>query len=503
MNRKIYFNTATRERRAAIVENGQVVELLVERPAENRIVGNVYIGRVVNVLPGMQAAFVDIGREKNGFLYRDDLLSFHLSEEAEDVKKQRNITEFVTKGQELLVQVTKEGFGQKGPRLSGVVSMPGKYTVYMPEGGYVGVSRRMGTEEERERLRRIGEDLLKENEGMIIRTVCEDAKPEVIEQDLHFLRTSWESVWQEVKEKRAPALIHQGSSLIEKMMLDFSLNQIDEIVIDDADDYQTLKALLAPYSDVHEKVRLYHDKENIFSVFGIDKELDKALRRQIWLKNGAYLIVDQTEALTVIDVNTGKFTGKTDLQDTVRKTNLEAAKEIARQLRLRDTSGIIIIDFIDMKREEDREYVLEAFKRGLKQDRTKTNVVGLTGLGLVEMTRKKVRQSLQASLSKACPTCKEQGSVLSDEAQAYKIERLIWEYRGMDHEAILIELPSAVSAVLAGPKGELLKQLEEATGFRILLMPNKHMPEEAFAIRFMGDLEEAASQLERLKQKKG
>ncbi|WP_368503665.1 ribonuclease E/G [Alkalihalophilus sp. As8PL] len=501
MKRKIYFNTVTRERRAAIVENGHVVELMVERPTENRIVGNVYIGRVVNVLPGMQAAFIDIGRDKNGFLYRDDLLSFHLSEEEEEIKKQRNISEFVTKGQELLVQVTKEGFGTKGPRLSGVVSLPGKYSVYMPEGGYVGVSRRMGSDEERERWRTTGEALLKDNEGMIIRTVCEGKDAVIIEHDLHFLRTSWQKVWQESKDKKAPALIHQGSGLIERMMLDFSLDQVDDIIIDNPNDYQTLKALLAPYAEVDDKVHFYHDKENIFTAYGIDKELDKALRRQIWLKNGAYLIIDQTEALTVIDVNTGKFTGKTDLHDTVRKTNLEAAKEIARQLRLRDTSGIIIIDFIDMKREEDREYVLEAFKRGLKYDRTKTNVVGLTGLGLVELTRKKVRQSLQASLSKACPTCREQGTVLSDEAQAYKIERMIWEYRGMDQEAILVELPSSVSTVLAGLKGELLKQLEESVGFRIFLSPNKHMSEESYAIRYVGEVAEATKQLERLKKK--
>ncbi|WP_100373624.1 Rne/Rng family ribonuclease [Bacillus sp. FJAT-45037] len=501
MNRKIYFNTATRERRAAIVENHRVVELMVERPTENRIVGNVYIGRVVNVLPGMQAAFVDIGRDKNGFLYRDDLLSFHLSDEAEEDKKQRSITEFVTNGQEILVQVTKEGFGQKGPRLSGLVSLPGKYTVYMPEGGYVGVSRRMGTDDERENWRTIGEGLLQGSEGMIIRTVSEGASPAVIEQDLHFLRTSWERVWREGKEQKAPALIHQGSSLIERMMLDFSLDQLDEVVIDNAEDHQLLKSLLAPYPSATEKVTLHVDKENVFSTYGVDKELEKALRRQIWLKNGAYLIIDQTEALTVVDVNTGKFTGKTDLHDTVFKTNLEAAKEIARQLRLRDTSGIIIIDFIDMKREQDRRQVLDVFNRSLKFDRTKTNVLGITGLGLVEMTRKKVRQSLQASLSKPCPTCKEQGTVLSDEAQAYKIERMIYEYRGMDHEALLIELPSTVTTVLAGAKGDLLKQLEEEVGFRIFLSPNKQMSEESFAIRYMGSIEEATSQLERLKKK--
>ncbi len=490
---------ATRERRAAIVEHGHVVELMVERPLQNRIVSNVYRGRVVNVLPGMQAAFVDIGREKNGFLYRDDLLSFHLLDEDEEVKKQRNISEFVKQGEEVLVQVTKEGFGTKGPRLSGIVSFPGKFIVYMPEAGYVGVSRRFSTESEREQWRDIGETLIEGKEGLIIRTSCEGKAAEVIERELQFLRRCWRELWKEEKSRRAPALIHQDSGLIERIIRDFSYDHITEIVVDHIDEYQLLKELLEPYPALQETVRLYREKENIFSAYGIEKELERALRRQVWLKNGAYLIIDQTEALTVIDVNTGKFTGKTDLHDTVRKTNSEAAKEIARQLRLRDISGIIVIDFIDMKREQDREHVLSVFEKALKSDRTKTNVLGITGLGLVEMTRKKIRQNLQASLSKSCPTCAGKGVVLSDEAQAFKIERQLWEHRGMAEEALVLELPSSVSTVLFGIKGEHLKRLEEVLGFRILVYPNKKLTEESYAIRYVGEMSEATAQLERLK----
>ncbi|MCM3759779.1 Rne/Rng family ribonuclease [Alkalihalobacillus oceani] len=497
--KKIYFNMATRERRAAIVENGEVVELMIERPVHNRVVSSVYRGKVVNVLPGMQAAFIDIGRDKNGFLYRDDLLSFHLSTEDEAEKKRRSISEFVKEGEEILVQVTKEGFGTKGPRLTGVVSFPGKFIVYMPQGGYVGVSRRFSSEEERERLRQVGESLLEGEEGLIIRTSCEGQSADVIASELQFMRARWQKLWEEEKHRKAPALIHQDTGLIERIMRDFSFATVSEIVVDHLEEYRQLKGLLAPYGQSETMLRLYREKENIFTAFGIEKELERAMKRQIWLKNGAYLMIDQTEALTVIDVNTGKFTGKTNLHDTIRKTNAEAAKEIAKQLRLRDISGIIIIDFIDMKREDDQKYVLETFEQALKRDRTKTSIHGLTGLGLVEMTRKKIRQNLQASLSKACPTCSGKGAVLSDEAQAFKIERQLWEYRGMVEEALVLELPSHVATVLFGAKSEHLKRLEEALGFRILVFPNRKMAEENFAIRFIGTLTEASAQLERLK----
>ncbi|WP_236034956.1 Rne/Rng family ribonuclease [Alkalihalobacterium elongatum] len=492
----MYFNMATRERRAAILEDEKVVELLIERSVENRIVGNVYKGRVVNVLPGMQAAFVDIGRDKNAFLYRDDLLSFQKLPLSDEVKKKKNISELVKKGEELLVQVTKEGFGTKGPRLSGVVSFPGKYIVYMPNGNYIGVSRKIRSEAERTRLQLLGEELTINEEGLIIRTVCEGASREEIEEDIRILRGFWEETWKEKREAKPPALIHQDTGLIERIFRDFSLDHVEEIFIDNFSDYKRIVDLLGPQRK--EKLNFYQGKENIFSEYGIDKELDKALRRQVWLKNGAYLMIDQTEALTVIDVNTGKFIGKNDLQDTIKRTNIEASREIARQLRLRDISGIIIIDFIDMKAEQDRIDVLNYFKNALEKDRTKTNVLGLTGLGLVEMTRKKIRQNLQDSLSKVCPTCKGKGSVLSNEAQAFHVERLLWEYRGMDHEALVLELPPHVSEVLRGKKDEHLKRLEEALHFKIFIFENRDMIEQQYGIPFMGSQLEAQKKLERL-----
>lgn len=490
---------ATRERRAAVVENGNVTEIRIERPMQDRIVNNIYRGRVMKVLPGMQAAFIDIGRDKNGFLYRDQLLSYHLSPEEEEVKQNRSISHYVDEGEEILVQVVKEGTETKGPRLTGVVSFPGHYIVYMPEAGYVGVSKRFPTESEREIWRNRGEELIAGQEGIIIRTSCQNQPSEVINQELSFFRKLWNEIKKKKEAVKAPVLIHQSSSLIERMVQDFSSQPIEEIVVDRLQEFTLLKELLEPYPKLSQSVRLYRDKENIFSAYHIEQEIEKALRRQVWLKNGAYLIIDQTEALTVIDVNTGKFTGKTNLHETVRKTNAEAAKEIAKQLKLRDISGIIIIDFIDMKRDKDKEFILHRFREELKKDRTKTNVIGLTGLGLVEMTRKKVRQNLEASLSKPCPTCDGKGMILSNEAQAFKIERELWEYRGVDAEAIVLELPSAVYPILFGVKSEHLKRLEEILGYRILVYPNKHLQEEKYGIRYIGTLAEAAVQLERLK----
>ncbi|OIJ10556.1 ribonuclease E/G [Anaerobacillus alkalilacustris] len=489
------FNMLTNERRLAILENKKVVEILIERPQINKIVGNVYKGKVVNVLPGMQAAFVDIGLDKNGFLYRDELLSYQQLEETDEVKKEKSISQFVTVGQELLVQVTKEGFGKKGPRLTEVVSFPGKYIVYMPNGGYVGVSKRMQTEDVREKWRKIGEELCVGKEGMIIRTASENLTEENVAQDLFFLRKLWEDVWKDGKTLKPPTLIYEDKSILEKVMRDFDFDDLDEIVIDSLDEYLLIKNMFQPYPNLFEKLRFYQQRENIFSFYHIESELEKALRRQVWLKSGAYLVIDQTEALTVFDVNTGKYTGKLDLQETIVKTNIDAAKEIARQLRLRDIGGIIIIDFIDMKNDKDKQTVLNAFNQTLKNDRTKTNVVGFTGLGLLEMTRKKARQNLQDSVSTICPACFGKGKVLSDEAVAHKVERALWEYKGMDSEALLVEVPANVVPILKGPKDKNLFRLQTVLHYQLFIKENEKLAPNDFEIRFIGSIEEVEQRL--------
>jgi ribonuclease G len=489
------FNMLTNEQRLAILENKKVVELLIDRHDVNKIVGNVYKGKVVNVLPGMQAAFVDIGLEKNGFLYRDELVSYQKITESEEKKTERSISQFVTVGQEILVQVTKEGFGKKGPRLTEVVSFPGKYIVYMPNAGYVGVSKRMQKEEVREQWRKIGSELCQGEEGMIIRTATEGLTKEKVAQDLYFLRKLWEDVWKEGKSLKPPALIHEDNSILEKVVRDMNFEEVDEIVIDTMKDYLLLKEMFTPFPDLLEKLHFHQHKEGVFSHYNIEVEFEKAMRRQVWLKSGAYLVIDQTEALTVFDVNTGKFTGKLDLQDTIVKTNIDAAKEIARQLRLRDIGGIIIIDFIDMKHDRDKQIVLNAFATVLKNDRTKTNVLGFTGLGLLEMTRKKARQNLQDSVSTSCPTCLGKGKVLSDEALAHKVERALWEYKGMDSEAILVEVPPNVAPIIKGQKGKNQKRLEHELRYQIFVKPNQDLALNDFVIRYVGSIEEVSQRM--------
>ncbi|GAE31156.1 Rne/Rng family ribonuclease [Halalkalibacter hemicellulosilyticus] len=496
--KKIVFNLATREKRAALIEDGRVTELMIERTGEERIVHNVYLGRVVKVLPGMQAAFVDIGRDKHGFLYRDDLLSFHLDTEDEEKKKQRPVSKFVREGEELVVQVTKEAFGSKGPRLTGILSFPGHYMIYMPNGNYIGVSRRFSSEAERERWRTFGEELTIDQEGLIIRTSCEGRSATEVTEELHYQRRKWAQLQKRIEEKSSERLLYQDVTLTERIVRDHMFEGLQEIVLDDFDEYKRMKEWLSSYSNSESQITLYKKKEAIFTAYHIEKELQKALKRQVWLKSGAYITIDQTEALTVIDVNTGKFTGKNDFNETIWQTNKEAAKEIVRQLRLRDIAGMIIIDFIDMRREEDRDLIVRLLRNELKKDRTKTNVVGITGLGLVEMTRKKVRQNLQDTLSKPCPTCQGKGVVLSNEAQAFELERQLWEYKGTEHEAIVVELPASILSVFSGSNGKHLKRLESALGVRILLYPNKRLVKGAL-IRFLGTLEEAGKRLEHLK----
>ncbi|MFC5712655.1 ribonuclease E/G [Thalassorhabdus alkalitolerans] len=501
--REVILNTITLEKRAAIKENGQVAEILIERQQEERLVGNVYKGRVVNVLPGMQAAFVDIGRSKNGFLYRDEVLAYQQLNEEEDTKRKRNISEFVHEGQEIIVQVTKEEFGTKGARLTGVVSLPGKYIVYMPSGNYVGVSKKMSAEEIREEWRRHGHDMKEAEEGMIIRTICEGLAIDDVKEDLAYLRKDWEEICNRGRDVKPPAVLHQEGGIVERIIRDFPITTISRILVDNPVDSQHIKHLLRHDPKDTHKVELYKGTENIFSVHGVEKELERALRRQVWLKNGSYLMIDQTEALTVIDVNTGRFTGSDNLQETIKKTNIEAIKEITKQLRLRDVSGIVIIDFIDMKNETDQEEVLQAFKHALRKDRTKTNVAGMTKLGLVEMTRKKVRQNLNDTLSDPCSVCVGKGTEPSAEALAARTDRLIHEYRFMEEEAMLLEVPAKVLSFLNDKNSHYyVHELEKRYGFKIYLseaLPHIH---EEIHVRLLASEETVKERAKKLKRSK-
>jgi ribonuclease G len=497
--KKLFINSLDRETRVALLEDQKVVEYLIERPIEKRVIGNIYKGKVANVLPGMQAAFVDIGIGKNAFLYVDDIYP------GKGIKKEEAphlppVNELLRQGEEVLVQVNKEPVGTKGARVTTNVTIPGRYLVYLPYGGYVGVSRRIEEELERERLKEIGEGLIQDQEGLIIRTVCEGISEEDLIQDMEFLREQWLHVLKEARQTASGELVFQEMDMIPKVVRDLMTADIEECIIDDRIQFQRLKQEMRHYPELNERLVLYNGVQNIFDYYQISSELDRVLRRKVWLKSGGYIIFDQTEALTSIDVNTGKFTGHQNLEETVLRTNLEAAKEIARQLRLRDIGGIIIIDFIDMVEQENQEAVLRQLEGALKHDRTKSNVVGLTSLGLVEMTRKKMRQNLLEVVSKPCSYCEGKGYTLSEETVAAQIERMLLEYRQRDIEAVLVQAHPFVVSKLMGRQREDLKWLEKRCGFTIFLHGDEKNHIEESNMVYVGDFQEVKRQLENLQQ---
>jgi ribonuclease G len=392
-NKQMIVHAELEKNQLALFEDGKLVEFYIERPMERERAGNIYKGRVVNVLPGMEAAFVDIGLEKNAFLHVDDLLPAHI-EKKPTLKPP--ITDLVRVGQSILVQVKKEQSGNKGVRITTHFTIPGRWVVLLPNADYVAVSKKIEVEDERARLKQIGEQLRLPGEGLILRTVAEGVSAELLELDTSQLRMMWEEVIQKERKSIAPhELLYRDLAMIPRLIRDLFTEEVTEIVVDQpqmTEDIQWMLHQISPnYTD---RVSLYMEDASIFITYPVRRELDKALERKITLPSGGNLIFDQTEALIVIDVNTGKFVGDQDLEKTVFTTNLEAAEEIARLLRLRDLSGIIIVDFIDMAKDENRRLVVEKLEACCAEDRTKTIIVGWTKLGLMEITRKKVRDSL-------------------------------------------------------------------------------------------------------------
>lgn len=499
MEKEILVNVDTHETRAALVEGGTLTEFYVERPLSQRVVGNLYKAKVENVLPGMQAAFVNIGLEKNAFLYVDDADPPHNPGDepeisTEDLKK-ASIKDLVRMKQELLVQVVKEPMGTKGARVTRHVTMPGRYLVLMPTVDYVGVSRRITTEGERDRLRKLAEKIRSNGMGVIVRTVAEGKKEQELRNDFEFLSRLWQQVQRRMKKESAPALLHKDLGLIYRVVRDHFSPDISRFLIDSRQEYEKVLELLdATSPDLKRKVQYYesHDAA-LFDMHDLDAEIDAALRKKVWLKSGGYLIIEQTEALTVIDVNTGKFVGRTNLADTVFRTNMEAVREVARQIRLRDLGGIIVIDFIDMEHAEHRQRVLDALNGQLKKDRTKTNVLGLTQLGLVELTRKKANQGLSSLFEQPCPYCEGKGRLLSEETMAARVRREIRKIlRNSTSEAILVEVHPTVAALLIGAGGTNLKELERQTKKTVFIRGSSAVHSEGMNIRALGDRSEVA-----------
>lgn len=412
MKNRILVNATPEETSMAVVIGGSLQEYVIERDNKEHIVGNIFKGRVKNLLKGIQAAFIDVGRDKNVFYYNGD--SLPLSE-----------------GQSILIQVIKDAMGSKGPRAVTQISLAGRYVVFLPGASYIGVSRKIADADEKQRLKELAENLRPEAGGLIVRTVAEGCSREDIEKDVEYLLGLWQSIDARAAITEAPALLHREVDLPIRIVRDYLTANIDEIVIDDQDVSQRVKELISfSYPDYAGIVHYHNQKENIFKYYGFETEIENINSRHVSLECGGYLVFDYTEALTVIDVNTGSFKGAGNLEDTAFITNMQAVREIARQIRLRDIGGIIIIDFIDMGSEENRRQILESMDAFLSGDKMKPRVLGITNLGLVEMTRKKTRQNTAAALLAECPTCQGSGYVKSPEAISVEIRRKLRDISG-------------------------------------------------------------------------
>lgn len=497
MEKEIFINVDYGETRVAVVEDGSLVEVYIERPINERVAGSLYKAKVENVLPGMQAAFVDIGLEKNAFLYVDDALPPRGGEddheELVESMKKATIRDLVRVKQEIMVQVIKEPIGTKGARVTRHFTLPGRYLVLMPTMDSVGVSRRITEDGERDRLRKLADKIKPDGVGIIVRTVAEGKSEHELKADLDFLCRLWDRIQARAKQATAPALLHRDLGLVYRIVRDLFSADVARLYIDSPSEHERILELLEATSpELKGRVCFYQGRDRcLFEQHGLDAQVEAALKKKVWLKSGGYLVIDHTEALTVIDVNTGKFVGTTDLADTVFKTNMEAVREIARQLRLRDIGGIIIVDFIDMEQADHRQRVLDSLHTHLKKDRTKTNILGLTELGLVELTRKKARQGLSAVMEQPCPYCEGRGRVLSELAMASRVRREIRRIlRHADGEAILVEVHPNVAALLIGSGGSSLKELERETGKLVYIRGSGSVHVEEMNLRALGSKEE-------------
>jgi len=443
----------------AIIEDGKLVELYIENEDVERIVGNIYRGKVSNVLSGMQSAFADVGIEKDVFLHVGDIAGLKNEEWGDYVPQIQDVLEI---GQEIVVQIMKDPIGTKGARGTTYISLPGRYCVLLPNDNHVGVSRKVEDEEERNRLTKIGEEICPEGMGLIIRTVAIGRSKEELRADINFLHSLWKKIQHRIGKTVGFAIIHNDVSLPLKVARDMYTSDVVEILIDSKEEYhKMLDFFQSVMADEKDKLKHYNEKTDIFDRYGINRAIEKLLQPKVWLDCGGYLIIQKTEALTAIDVNTGKYTGKDNLEETVFKTNLEAAEEIGRQIRLRDIGGIIIVDFIDMEKQQHKDEVLAALKNSLKNDNTKINFSGITEFGLVEITRSRLRKNLMEILQQPCDYCKGSGRVLASSFVTKKVREEIKKIaHDSDCHTIAVSVHPEVAHSLVGHDGEKLKNLE-------------------------------------------
>src|SRR5438105_10336024 len=494
MAREIVINATKHESRIAVLDEGQVVELWVERTRYRTVVGNIYKGRVTKVLPGMQSAFVELGLDRDAFLYVSDVLEEfeeYESESSEDLtldeapRPETSISDLLREGQEIVVQVSKDTIAGKGARITSHITLPGRFLVYMPTVNHIGVSRRLETEAERMRLKHVLETIRPAGAGgFIVRTAGEGREEEEFRADLKYLTDLWEQIKRRAEKVSAPTAIHHDLDLVLRTIRDVLSPEFKSVWVDSVDQYQRIVEFLDQIQpNLVSRVRLYRRDEPIFDDFGIEPEIAKALKSKVWLKSGGYIVINQTEALVAIDVNTGKYVGKKNLEETVFRTNLEAAKEIVRQIRLRDLGGIIVLDFIDMEEPNNRARLFETLEIEIRKDRSKTKILQISDFGLIEMTRKRVRQSLERSLTQACPYCSGGGRIKSNTTISLEIWRELMKLRDL-HEGqdVIVRINPVIYSTLHAATEPIFEEIERNLGVHLVFKPDEALHHEQFDI---------------------
>lgn len=512
---EILISRSIGETRVARLENGELAEFLVEREHDKALVGGIYKGKVARVLPGMQAAFIDLGLPKTGFLYVDLVVDPQAKENEKDLdlvedleelstsndgeadanaeqeaalppkREGRPIQDLLKEGQEVFVQITKEPMGTKGPRLTGYVSLPGRYLVYLPDSSTVGVSRRIEDSEERSRLKEIVDKIKPPKGGIIVRTVAEGASEKNLKDDLEYILKVWGNLKKSFEKQKNIGLLWQDFDLALRIVRDRVTDDVDRILVDDEQLYKQMTKYIQLFSSkLKKRLELFVGSLSLFETHGIEAEVKRATSRKVWLKSGGYILIDETEALISIDVNTGRFVGKRNLADTLLQTNLEALREIAYQIRLRNLGGIIVIDFIDMERPEHREQVYSAFCEELKKDPVKTQVYPMSALGLVELTRKRTRESLSKTLAGPCPTCDGWGRVESKETYAFRLFRACEKEAKLASEgqSLVVYLPPEMATFITESMKGALEELEKRVHKRLSIRVDAQLGHRDFDV---------------------
>ena len=505
MYKQLIINVAEHETRVALLEDGNIAELYVDRGDDADIAGNIYKGKVLRVLPGMQAAFVNIGLNQAAFIYVDDvycddfkeyerLFNVESDDENESLeetpnppfmrKRDLNIDDLIREGQEILVQAAKSPMGTKGARISSYVSLPGRFLVLMPTSDHIGISRRIEDEIERERLKGLVQKLRTEDYGYIVRTAAEGVQEEKLAYEMGFLNNLWKNIQNKFETSRAPSLMHQELSISLRAVRDLLIQEVENLVIDSKSTYHSVLTFLDTYMpSLKDHVVLYEGFEPVFDAYNLEGDISRALKRKVWLKSGGYILIEHTEALVAIDVNTGRYVGKHNLEETILKTNLEAVREIAYQVRLRDLGGIIIIDFIDMEKKANQEKVFNALREALKRDKSKTHVLPMSEMGLIQMTRKRTREPLTRMLCEPCFYCEGEGYYLSRQSICYSIYReILREAHDMNGARLTLRVNPQIAELFLGEEDMLISNLEKYIGKQIVIYPNPEFHMEQFDI---------------------